>query len=139
MSNFSFHIICTSLGRESLGRLINSFIGQLNENDFFTIISDNNHEYVESTLSDFNFKCKLNHIKNLNGPEGKYGHPLLNRYMNTLDGDFIMFADDDDKYVFDAFESIRNVVIEKWREFDEKIVIDKYLQLIGNILRPNNS
>jgi glycosyltransferase involved in cell wall biosynthesis len=25
------------------------------------------------------------------------------------------------------------------REFDEKIVIDKYLQLIGNILRPNNS
>ena len=113
MSNFSFHIICTSLGRESLGRLINSFIGQLNENDFFTIISDNNHEYVESTLSDFNFKCKLNHIKNLNGPEGKYGHPLLNRYMNTLDGDFIMFADDDDKYVFDAFKSIRNVVIEK--------------------------
>ena len=33
MSNFSFHIICTSLGRESLGRLINSFIGQLNDND----------------------------------------------------------------------------------------------------------
>ena len=31
MNSFSFHILCTSLGRESLGRLINSFVNQLNE------------------------------------------------------------------------------------------------------------
>jgi hypothetical protein len=113
MNNFSFHILCTSLGRESLGRLIDSFVNQLNENDYFTIVSDNNHDFVEGVLSTFNFKCKLNHIKNLNGPEGNFGHPLLNRHMNTLDGDFIMFADDDDRYVPDAFEYIRNTVIEK--------------------------
>ena len=113
MNNFSFHILCTSLGRESLSRLIDSFVNQLNENDYFTIVSDNNHDFVEGVLSTFNFKCKLNHIKNLNGPEGNFGHPLLNRHMNTLDGDFIMFADDDDRYVPDAFEYIRNTVMEK--------------------------
>lgn len=113
MNKFSFNIICTSLGRQSLGRLINSVVKQLNNTDYFTIISDDNHDYVESTLSNFDFKCNLQHIKNFNGPEGKYGHPLLNRYMNTLDGDFIMFADDDDRYVEDAFESIRNVVTDK--------------------------
>jgi hypothetical protein len=95
MNNFSFHILCTSLGRESLGRLIDSFVNQLNENDYFTIVSDNNHDFVEGVLSTFNFKCKLN------------------RHMNTLDGDFIMFADDDDRYVPDAFEYIRNTVTEK--------------------------
>lgn len=113
MNNFSFHIVCTSLGRTSLGRLIDSFINQLTENDYFTIISDNNHDYVESVLSTFNFTCKLNHIKNLNGPEGNFGHPLLNRYINNIDGDFIMFADDDDRYVSDAFESIRDFVKEQ--------------------------
>jgi hypothetical protein len=113
MNNFSFHILCTSLGRESLSRLIDSFVNQLNVNDYFTIVSDGNHDFVEGVLSTFNFKCKLNHIKNLNGPEGNFGHPLLNRHMNTLDGDFIMFADDDDRYVPDAFEYIRNTVMEK--------------------------
>lgn len=113
MNNFSFNIVCTSLGRQSLSRLIDSFINQLNESDYFTIISDDNHDYVEHTLLDFEFKCKVHHIKNFNGPEGKFGHPLLNRYINTLDGDFIMFADDDDRYVEDAFENIRNIVTDR--------------------------
>ena len=78
-------------------------------------------DHINSYITSFNtnplqVKYNLilpNHIKNLNGPEGNFGHPLLNRHMNTLDGDFIMFADDDDRYVPDAFEYIRNTVIEK--------------------------
>ncbi len=61
---FSFNIICTSIGRTTLPRLIESFKEQLNENDIFTIISDINHAYVSEVLKLFfspcvaNLKCK---------------------------------------------------------------------------------
>jgi len=112
MSEFSFNIVCSSLGRTSLPTLINSFESQLTERDYFTIISDNNHDYVKNCLNK-DFKFNVNHIVEEGPPSGIYGHPILNKHINNLDGDFIMFADDDDRYVPDAFEFIRNVVKEK--------------------------
>jgi hypothetical protein len=82
-------------------------------NDFLTVISDSNHKFVSDSLAKSNLKCNVNHIINYDGPLGKFGHPLLNKYINNVNGDFIMFADDDDYYVDDAFESIRNIVNEK--------------------------
>jgi hypothetical protein len=113
MSNYSFNIVCTTIGRESLPRLIDSFKHQLLSNDTFTLISDTNHEYVSQILSNYNFDFNVNHIINEGEPLAKYGHPLLNKHINNLYGDFIMFADDDDYYVDDAFEYIRNIVNEK--------------------------
>jgi cellulose synthase/poly-beta-1,6-N-acetylglucosamine synthase-like glycosyltransferase len=111
---YSFNIICTSLGRDSLPRLIDSFKNQLTEKDHFTIISDLNHDKVKSTLKEYKFKFNLNYIEADDYERhGKYGHPLLNKYMNSLDGDFIMFADDDDYYTPDAFENVRKYVKEK--------------------------
>ena len=111
--NYSFNIICTTIGRESLPRLIDSFKNQLTPNDIFTIISDKNHDVVENILSRYNFSFKLNHIKNEGECLGNFGHPLLNKHINHVDGDFLMFADDDDYYVEDAFENIRKFVLEK--------------------------
>ena len=54
MSNYSFNIVCTTIGRESLPRLIDSFKNQLTQNDSFTIISDTNHEFVQNILSNYN-------------------------------------------------------------------------------------
>lgn len=113
MSDFSFNIVCTTVGRPSLPRLINSFKDQLSEKDFFTIISDVNHDYVSEVISSYKTKFKIIHIKNDGDQLGKYGHPLLNKYLNNLNGDFIMFADDDDYYVEDAFEYIKKTVLEK--------------------------
>ena len=50
MSNYSFNIFCTTIGRESLPRLIDSFKNQLTQNDFFTIISDTKHEFVDKVI-----------------------------------------------------------------------------------------
>jgi len=111
--NYSFNIVCTTIGRKSLTRLIDSFKNQLLPEDYFTIISDTNHEFVSQVLSDNTFNFKVNHIINDGEPLAKFGHPLLNKHINNLDGDFIMFADDDDYYVEDSFEYIRNVVKEK--------------------------
>lgn len=110
---YSFNVICTTLGRNTLGRLLDSVVNQLSSKDYLTIISDYNHEFVQNTLSMYNFKCSLSHLKNEQGPTGGYGHRLLNTYMNSLDGDYIMFADDDDRYTEGAFEVIRNTVKNK--------------------------
>lgn len=113
MSTYSFNIICTTIGRNSLGRLIDSIKDQLQPQDFLTIISDSNHDYVKNVLSNYNVNFTLTHIINEGEPLGKFGHPLLNKHINNVDGDFIMFADDDDYYVDDAFEAIRHYVKEK--------------------------
>ena len=109
---YSINIVCTSIGRITLPRLIESFKEQLSENDIFTIISDINHVYVSEVLKLYDFKFKINHIKNEGEQLWKYGHPLLNQHMNNLEGDFIMFADDDDRYTPDAFEKIRENVTD---------------------------
>jgi len=110
---FNINIVCTTLGRLSLPRLIESFIDQLSENDIFTIISDTNHEFVSDVLSRYNFKFKVDHIINHEGIKGAFGHPLLNKHMNNLDGDFIMFADDDDRYTEGAFNIIKKTLKDK--------------------------
>jgi hypothetical protein len=112
---YSFNIVCTTIGRDSLSRLIDSFKDQLTENDWFTIISDLKHNEVEKCLEKYDFKFNLNYIKNKwDYPRyAAYGHPLLNIHMNNLEGDFIMFADDDDYYAADAFESIRKAVTKR--------------------------
>ena len=107
---FSINVVCTSIGRTSLPRLIESFKEQLSENDIFTIISDINHAYVSEVLKLYDLKFKVNHIKNESERVWKYGHPLLNQHMNNLEGDFIMFADDDDRYTSDAFSVIKQTV-----------------------------
>lgn len=112
-SKYSFNILCTTLGRDSLDRLIRSIENQLYENDCLTIMSDANHEFVSKLLSKYSFNFRVNHIINHDGPLGQFGHPLLNKHINNVDGDFIMFADDDDYYVSDAFLHIRNIVKEK--------------------------
>ena len=110
---YSFNIVCTSIGRQTLPRLIDSFKDQLTENDTFTIISDINHDFIAEVLSKYDFKFNVNHYKNEGERVWKYGHPLLNKHMNNLNGDFIMFADDDDRYTPDAFNEIRKNVTDK--------------------------
>lgn len=113
MNNYSFNIICTSLGRPTILRLLNSLNNQLTTNDVFTLISDDNHEYIKKVLQNNTFTYKINHIIEHGGPSGFYGHSIINKHINTLSGDFLMFADDDDRYSEDAFSHIRTHVKEK--------------------------
>lgn len=110
---FKINIVCTTIGRITLPRLIESFKNQLSEDDIFTIISDTNHSYVEEILKLFDFKFKVNHIINEGERMWKYGHPLINKYINELEGDFIMFADDDDRYTENAFKVIKETIKDK--------------------------
>lgn len=110
---FSINVLLTTIGRNQLKDLmLPSLVNQLNENDYLTIVSDDNHDFVTMCINEFNFKCNVNHIKN-ESPLGFWGHGSRTRHQNNLLGDFIMNADDDDRYVDGAFDFIRNAVIDK--------------------------
>lgn len=108
----SLNVILTTIGRESLIRMFESLIGQLNPNDYLTVISDDNHPFVRALISDFNFKCTVIHIANSESL-GYWGHGSRNKYQNILLGDFLLNADDDDRYTAGAFDKIREAVKEK--------------------------
>lgn len=109
----SINVLLTTIGREELGtRMLPSLVNQLNENDYLTIVSDINHEFVSDCISRFNFKCNVSHIKN-EIQLGFWGHESRNQHQNNLLGDFITNADDDDRYVDGAFDVIRQNVQNK--------------------------
>lgn len=60
----------------------------------------------------FNGDCMVVNIVNQE-PLGYWGHASRNKWGNAYFGDYIMNADDDDVYVPDAMEKIRNCVKEQ--------------------------
>lgn len=115
-SNTSLNIIITTIGRETLPRLIESFYGSLEECDFLTIISDKRHDFVQEVISRYDFKCNVIYINNGEDPEkhrNKFGHDLINKHKSSFEGDFLMFADDDDRYVEGIIPFIKAQLIDK--------------------------
>lgn len=108
----SINVLLTTIGRPSLHRMLSSLQSQLQEQDIITIVSDFDHHVTDTILLQMEFKCKVDVIKN---PVrlGHWGHGSRNKYQNSLKGDFIMNADDDDRYVDGAFDKIREVCTEK--------------------------
>jgi hypothetical protein len=112
MENISINVLLTTIGRETLTtRMLPSLVNQLNENDYLTVVSDINHKFVSECLSQYDFKCTVTHIMN-NVQLGFWGHESRNKWQNNLLGDFIMNADDDDRYIDGAFDMIRKIVID---------------------------
>tara|TARA_R110000868_G_scaffold355201_2_gene616619 strand:- start:7451 stop:8011 length:561 start_codon:yes stop_codon:yes gene_type:complete len=107
----SLNVILTTIGRNGLIKMFESLINQLQKQDYLTVISDDAHPFVRSLLSEFNFKCTVIHIAN-SEPLGYWGHGSRNKYQNLLPGDYLANADDDDRYVENCFEKIREVVKE---------------------------
>lgn len=108
----SLNVILTTIGRESLKRMLGSLVNQLNENDYLTIISDDKHGYVGSLWSSFDFKCAVIHIANPVSL-GYWGHGSRNKWQNKLPGTFLLNADDDDRYTDGAFDKIREAAKEQ--------------------------
>ena len=106
----SINVFIATIGRETLKTLmLPSLVNQLHERDYLTIVSDDNHDFVAESISSFHFKCKVTHQRT-ETPLGYWGHGIRNAYQNTLEGDFISNADDDDMYVEGAFDFIREVI-----------------------------
>ncbi len=107
----TINVFLTTVGRETLPRMLGSLVNQLGYDDFLTIASDAKHDFVRACITNFDWKCPVIHIQNPE-PLGWWGHGSRNKYQNSLPGDYIMNGDDDDRYVDGAFNVIRNTIGE---------------------------
>lgn len=107
----SFHILIATIGKKELFNQLDSILYQLNINDYLTIVFDNmDVDNIFEKVKEYPFICNFNVIME---PEklAFWGHGIRNKY-NDLKGDFILHADDDDFYTWDAFKNIRNICID---------------------------
>lgn len=122
--NKSINVLLTTIGRQELPRMLNSLVNQLQAQDFLTVVTDRNPDFVHATISNYNWACPVTHIINPI-PLGYWGHGSRNKYQNSLPGDYIMNGDDDDRYADGAFDIIRNAIGEnKLYLFKHKAVIN---------------
>lgn len=124
----SIHILIIST-RESITETVDSVLPQLSGEDKITVVFDG--------TKPLKLDKKVNVIKE-NMKHGFWGHPLRNKYMNTLDGDYIHHMDDDDIYVPDAIKYMREELgkydVICFNYFDEKL--KKSLKLYENNYSP---
>jgi len=120
----SFHILLTTIGHKNLQRQVNSIIPQLKEKDHLTIVFDG-VDKKDIPIEDA--KCKV-HVYKEDEKLGYWGHAIRNKYANKLEKtDFVMHADDDDYYLYNIFDNLR------------KICLDKDTLYIAKILRKKNN
>ena len=106
----SINVLIATIGKPILQRMINSLADQLTENDCLTIVFDGHNSIPKFDLS----KIKATVIQYYEPVAlGHWGHGIRNKYGELLEKkDFVMHADDDDIYLPNAFEFIRNNCID---------------------------
>jgi hypothetical protein len=132
----TFNILIATTGRDSLQRMIDSLICQLTENDCLTIVYDGC-----STIPIFNFQNASCRINQYFEPEklGFWGHGIRNKYANLLEKkDFIMHADDDDIYLPNTFNKLRELCIDNETLYIGKFDNKGVLIPRDNTIRINN-
>ena len=103
----SFNVVIATAGRPSLQTMIDSIAPQLTERDYLTIIWDSLPFAVK-------LDTNANVIQIVNPePLGYWGHGSRTRWQNELPGDYLMNADDDDIYLPDSMEVIREHSVDQ--------------------------
>ena len=108
----TFHVFIPSGGRPSLKALLDSLKPQLKEGDAVTVVFDGEDapkkaSYTEDWLNGFVCSKKvIIHSPRIN----KWSHGIQNEYQNKISPEttFLMYADDDDTYMPDAFQNLRS-------------------------------
>ena len=107
--NTVLHVLIATIGRPSLVNMLRTIV--LQPHDHLTIVFDKVPVEVSDfvrhhlqTTRDYNV-----HVFNEPVRLGAWGHGIRNKYQGTLQGDFVLHADDDDEYTPGAFEAIRTV------------------------------
>jgi hypothetical protein len=109
---YSFQVLVATIGRSTLQNLLNSLIPQLEYKDCLTVVFDG-FSSIPDKFDFSQFNCKVNLFfekKKL----GHWGHEIRNKYAELLEErDFVMHADDDNIYINNSFDLIKNNLIDK--------------------------
>jgi len=132
----TFNILIATTGRESLQKMLDSLLYQLTENDCLTIVYDG-----LSSIPTFNFATAYCRINQFCEPEklGYWGHGIRNKYANLLEKkDFIMHADDDDIYLPNSFDKLRELCVNTETLYIGKVIYNNTNIPIDNIIKLGN-
>ena len=129
--SFSFNVLIATVGRPILQRMLDSLYDELNEIDCLTIVYDGHKTIPSFDLS--KFKCKIiQYYEPI--PLGHWGHGIRNKYASLLEKrDFVMHADDDDSYIKNSFNNLRNLI-----KSNDILYVTKMIILPKNIIPYNN-
>jgi hypothetical protein len=146
----TFHIFIPSGGRPSLKNMLDSLKPQLKEKDAITIVFDGEDapikaQYTDTWLDGFICSKKvIVHTPRIN----KWSHGIQNEYQNKISPEttFILYADDDDTYMPNAFDILRAkctkfnclYIAKMTYTSDKSKIIPKDTAIVeGNIGTPN--
>jgi len=103
----TFNVVIATSGRDTLQRMVDSIAPQLKHEDYLTIIWDS--KPIDLRIDS---NCQVITIQN-EKPLGYWGHVSRSRWQNSLPGDYIMNADDDDVYMHNAMDIIKENCTEE--------------------------
>ena len=141
MSSKTFHILIATVGRKTLQNMLNSLLPQLTADDCVTVVYDG---FASNQMPAFNFSraiCKVNQLCEP-VPLGYWGHGIRNKYADLLEPrDFILHADDDNVYLPDAFQYIREncadsrkiYILETTGSIERKKISTSKIIRVGNV------
>jgi hypothetical protein len=126
--NSTFHVLIATIGRPALINMLNSLKPQLTEADCLTVVYDG-RTCPDKSIYD-GFKCKVN-IFEEPVALGYWGHGIRNKYASLLEPrDFVLHADDDNRYHSSAFVYFRNMIDDKSTLYVAKTVYQDNKKLI---------
>ena len=129
----SIHILIATIGNQSIIRMLESLKEQMDSTDFLTIVYDNKD--IDNTFSQVTefvkqFHCNVNIIMeeiNL----GYWGHGIRNKYCSIIkDGDFLIHADDDDKYRPNSISTIKLFSVDRNSLYIFRIYNNKHKSVV---------
>ena len=105
----SISLICPTIGRATLKRVLKSAAVQMLDGDELFVIADGQYPETERMVKDFwEEGVNVTYVDSLrNGPHGDYGSVAISLAMPMAKGDFIFFIGDDDLLEPNAFATIK--------------------------------
>jgi len=136
----TINVLIATIGRESLQIMLDSLVNELKQDDHLTIVFDGTKQKNCDTTK---FNCNI-HIFEEETNLGYWGHAIRNKYASILEKtDFVMHADDDDRYVPGSFDLIRKTCIDEDILYIFKMVqgpvipVEGKFNYLGNVGTPN--
>ena len=128
----SFNVLIATIGRPSLQILLDSLLPQLTIDDHITIVFDG----VKRTNIDISKSICSIHIFEEPVTLGYWGHGIRNKYADILvPATFVMHADDDDAYLPNAFNEIKQLCTNHKQWYVAKIMLsDRTIVPRGSLL-----
>ena len=113
--NTSLHIFIPTVGRTTIFHMLASLRNELKEQDFLTVAFDGQDQEeifdkVENAVTHLPGTGRVLMVNDTVSQE-RHEHALRNRHTSsTVEGNFCMFADDDDQYVEGFAQNVRAAV-----------------------------